>query len=964
MSGRTLRDVEAFAAEILRRYFCDSDVEFLISTFADDIVWLGAGEKQKAKGREKVAACFRVDKEKLLPFDTYDGEYHSLELGGGCYLCEGLSRLTAKEGKDMYFKTQQRITFIFRENREKGGRLETVHIHNSIPFAELRDDELSPIEAAKTNYQELEKELRRKNYEYEQQAKFLSELYNTVPCGIIQFSADEKHEVIHVNRMVWKLYGYASEEEYRREVKNPLQKVLDKDKEKIIKTIDGLKLGGENAVYVRESVRKNGEKVWISVAMGRITNADGQEVIQAVFTDVTQIKTLEIAQKRDQLMENRSLRAAICTAYPLIMSVNLTRNSYKCFIEEQEQYTKEREGVYSELMADTLDDVYPSYQADYGANFDRDSIIKRFVKGDREIYMELQEKGIDGEYHWISIHVIYVENPFSDDILAIQLVKVLDSQRAEQARQEQLLRDALAFANAANRAKSDFLSRMSHDIRTPMNAIIGMSTIGQMKAKGLNEVQECFRKIDTSSQFLLSLINDILDMSKIETGKMKITLQKFSFRDLIGEINQIIYPQALERRLSFEIYHEEPLAGAYIGDVLRIKQILMNLLSNALKFTPPGGSIRIEILEKKRAGGFPCVQFTVRDTGIGMSREFRRKLFQPFEQESPEVARNKVGSGLGLSIVYNLVQMMGGMIEVDSEKNKGSAFTIVLPLQPVREEERQNGREENAFLEGLRVLAVDDDEKIGRQTASLLKHNGAETVFADSGSHALEAVETAVKKGKPFDIAVIDWEMPDMDGVETARRIRKLAGTDQMRLMISSYDWSCFEEEAKEAGVEGFLSKPLFGASVYETFFQASSQDQEREEKKEKNIFHFNGQRVLLVEDNELNLEIGKTLLEMNGITVETAENGQQAVDMFDGNEKGHYMAILMDIRMPVMDGLTATRAIRSLKRQDAADIPILAMTANAFEEDKTAAYEAGMNGYLSKPLDIQVILAALEKYL
>ena len=959
MSGRTLKDVETFADEILRRYFCDSDVEFLISTFADDIVWLGAGEMQKAEGKDKVAACFSVGKEELLPFDMYDEEYVTRELGVGLYLCEGISKLKAKRGIQMYMETIQRVSLIFREKED---RLELVHIHNSVPFAELGNDELFPIESAKNIYKEMEMALDRKNLAYEQQAKFLSQLYNTVPCGIIQFTADEKHEVVNVNRMVWQFYGFESEEEYRSEIKTPLQMVLEGDKTQIVEILDGLVLGGKNAVYVRESRRKDGESVWISVAMGRIVNADGREVIQAVFTDVTEIKKLELSQEREQLVENRSLRAAICTAYPLIMSLNLTKDVYKCFIDEQEMYTASRSGSYQQLIAGSAARIYPSYQADFTVNFDRENVIRRFKNGEREVYMELQEKGIDDEYHWISIHTIYVENPFNDDILAIELVKVLDSQRAEQARQEQLLRDALAYANSANRAKSDFLSRMSHDIRTPMNAIIGMSTIGQMKAEGMTEVQECFRKIDTSSKFLLSLINDILDMSKIETGKMDITLDKFDFRELIEEINQIICPQALERKLTYEVYHEEPVERYYIGDALRLKQILMNLFSNALKFTSPGGNIFMDIREKKRANGFSYLQFCVRDTGIGMSREFRRKLFQPFEQESPEVARNKTGSGLGLSIVYNLIQLMGGTIEVESEKNEGTAFTVIIPLKLVTDDdEKERERKQRELLDGLKVLVVDDDEMIGEQTAIILNDIGAQTLFVNSGKKALQEVKTSIEKNALFDVAMIDWKMPEMDGLETARRIRRLVGPDTMIIMISAYDWSYIETEAKEAGVDCFISKPLFRTSVYEAFLQMI---QKNDTKEKADSYDFTGKKILLVEDNELNREIAKTLLEMYGFIVETAEDGQKSVKIFEKMGPGYYLAILMDIRMPVMDGLEATRSIRALDRKDAGTIPILAMTANAFEEDKIIAYEAGMNGYLSKPLDINMILNELANYL
>ena len=315
-------------------------------------------------------------------------------------------------------------------------------------------------------------------------------------------------------------------------------------------------------------------------------------------------------------------------------------------MDEQDSYTIQGEGNYTDLVEHSLLMIYPSYQEDYRDTFRREEILRRFEAGEREIYMELQQMGDDGEYHWLSMHVIAVENPFNDDVLAIDLVKLLDSQRQEQARQQQLLRDALASANAASRAKSDFLSRMSHDIRTPMNAIIGMTTIGQLKLEDSQVVRDCFRKIDTSSKYLLSLINDILDMSKIETDKMEIAHELFDFKAFAEELNQIIYPQTLEKEVSYEMRHREPLESHYIGDSLRMKQILMNLLSNALKFTPPGGKLGVDIREEKRANGFAYLEFMVWDNGIGMSKEFMQRIFQPFEQENPGNARNNVGLSL------------------------------------------------------------------------------------------------------------------------------------------------------------------------------------------------------------------------------------------------------------------------------------------------------------------------------
>ena len=960
MVKRSKEEIEGFAGKILTRYFCDSDVEFLISTFAEDIVWLGAGELQKAEGRDAVGACFRGGQDELSPCDMFDEVYETRELGGDIYLCEGLSRLRAKEGTGIVLDMQQRITFIFRD---LGDRLETVHIHNSAPYKDIQDGELFPVEAAKEKYRMLEFALERREEEYRQQANFLSQLYNSVPCGIIQFSTDTEHRVINVNRMVWEAYGFRSEEEYRQRIISPFQLVTEQDKEWIHDLVESLVLDGDTTSYIRKSYGVDGRKMWISVIMGRIVNADGQEVIQAVFTDITELKRMELEQEREQMIENRSLRAAICTAYPLIMSLNLTKDTYNCFIDEQDSSMWDRQGRYTEMLNQFGQRVYPSYREDYMNTFRREHVLERFAAGEREIYMELQQIGRDGRYHWISVQVIYVENPFNGDVLAIDMIKVLDAQRAEQARQEQLLRDALASAKAANQAKSDFLSRMSHDIRTPMNAIIGMSTIGQLKIGDIKSSQDCFRKIDASSRYLLSLINDILDMSKIETGKMELAQEYFDFTELIGEIDQIIYPQAREKQIQYEIYHEEPLEQYYIGDALRVKQVLMNLLSNALKFTAVGGSIQIYIQEQKRTNGFSYIRFCVKDTGVGMSKEFRTRIFQPFEQESPEAARNNVGSGLGLSIVYNLIQLMGGTIEVESEKNKGTAFTVTMPLKLVEDDEQKEGqRKQKELLNGLDVLIVDDDPVVGCQCTEILKDAGASTLWVESGFKAVDAVERHMKDGRYYDIAMIDWQMPDLDGLETARRIRGLVGPDTTIIMISAYDWSYIEEEARGAGVDYFIPKPLFRNSIYDAFAGAIGRSHPAEEKLEKADFH--GCRILLAEDNELNREIAKTLLEMHGMTVETALDGREALELFDRNPLHYYDAVLMDIRMPVMNGLEATRSIRGLKRLDARRVPILAMTANAFEEDKLIAFEAGMTGYLVKPLDIEVVLEEIGKYI
>lgn len=812
-----------------------------------------------------------------------------------------------------------------------------------------------------TERKERELQILKKNHEVESQARFLSQLYNSVPCGILQFTPDSSHRIVSLNPMVWKFYGFPSEKAYRDIVHDPLQMVLEKDSQWIGEIVNNMELGDGTVSYSREGWRVDGTRVWISVVMERIINADDIDVIQAVFTDITEIKTLQLEREQEWAIENRFLHAAICTAYPLIMSVNVTQNTYNCFIEEQGNFAAAPQGVFDELVEDSLPLVYPAYREDFAAAFTCRNILQRFQSGEREVYMELQQKGVDGEYHWISVHLIRVDNPHGTDVLAIDLVKVLDVQRAETARQEQLLRDALACAEAANKAKSDFLSRMSHDIRTPMNAIIGMSTIGQMKTGDPERVRDCFQKIDASSRYLLSLINDILDMSKIEMGKMTITHEKFDFTELVGDINAIIFPQAEDCGIAFEVHHQEPLNRYYIGDALRLRQILMNLLSNALKFTPRDGRIVVGLREQKRTNGFAYISFCVSDNGIGMSEKFKERLFQPFEQESPEEARNNVGSGLGLSIVYSLVHLMGGTIHVQSEKNRGTTFTVTVPLELLHDDaETERKRKNRELLVGIEVLVADDDALVGEQTAAILGEIGAHSVWVDSGFRAIEEVRASIARDRIYDIAMIDWRMPGMDGIETTRRIRELVGPDTMIIIISAYDWSGIETEARLAGADCFLAKPLFRSTVYDTFAHLGIvQHLPVVERWQES--RFSNQRVLLVEDNELNREIAKTLLEMYSVHVETAVDGREAVEAFVRSDQGSFLAILMDVRMPVMDGLSATRAIRKLNRTDAKTVPIIAMTANAFNEDRVRAFEAGMTGYLVKPLEIQALLRELE---
>ena len=1083
-----IQEVENLASSILRRYFNDNDVDYLISLFTPDIVWLGAGKEQKAEGFDAVCRHFLDEKNTFLRCRLWDEDYVTRKLADDCFLCEGTSELESVD-PGILFHIRQRVSFIFKRI---DGTLKIAHIHHSAAYDPIQSDELFPVKVAKNSYEQLTRLLTEKeqqielilhqipggtmicrhdegysfkwvsenfyrmmgfdslsdfmettkgayaslvypddlprlaeevhqskianvasHFEYRmirkngdiiwvhdvgrtftdsdgeqvtscfvtditkrverdarevstllditRKTEFLSQLYDTIPCGLVQMSIESGHRIINANRAAWEIFGY-TRDEYLQEKNDPFLHVLDRDKFWIHKRVDHLAVNGGSITYEREAVKKDGTTGWISVTIERLVNFDGIEVLQAVYSDISEVKKLQKEQEQERAIENRSLRTAIYTAYQLIIRVNLTQDTYEALSERDYVVNYEPYGYLSELMEEVIAGIHPDYRDAYTTTFTRQHMKTRFDKGEKEIYLEYQRMGADGVYHWISLTGIRIDNPYNDDVLCILLTKVLDDQRAEQAVQEQVLKNALSAARMASQAKSDFLSRMSHDIRTPLNAIIGMSTISQLKMEDPQVLADCLSKIDVSSRYLLSLINDILDMSRIESGKMAISSERFDFVELISSINAIVYPQAVAGNLVYQIHQHESLDRFYEGDSVRINQILMNLLSNALKFTPEGGKIDVYIRESRRSNGFAHIEFRVSDTGIGMSDEFMKRLYQPFEQETDDMARDKVGSGLGLSIVYSLVQIMGGTIDATSEKNKGTTFTVVIPLKlAASDDDREIAGKAKELLMDKHILIVDTDARASEQAVAILDKIGVRTSCVHSGMDAVETIKMAMEQGNPFDIALIDWEMKDLNGSELTRRIRQLAPPEKTVIVVTAYDWSIFELDARAAGVNYFLAKPFFASSFCETLLQLERDH--RLGNKKRHEQRYIGRRFLLVEDNELNMEISRALMEIHRMEVETAENGKIAVEKFQSFPPGYFAAILMDIRMPVLNGLDATRQIRTLPREDARTVPVIAMSANAFDEDKKRAFDAGINDYLVKPIDITKLLATLEKW-
>lgn len=512
----------------------------------------------------------------------------------------------------------------------------------------------------------------------------------------------------------------------------------------------------------------------------------------------------------------------------------------------------------------------------------------------------------------------------------------------------------------ANHAKSEFLSNMSHDIRTPMNAIVGMAAIATANISNMQQVQNCLRKITLSSKHLLGLINDVLDMSKIESGKMNLNMDQISLREVIESIVSIVQPQIKEKNQNFDVFIHDISTENVCCDSVRLNQILLNFLSNAIKFTPEGGSIRMSMFEKESPKGedWSRICITVEDSGIGMSKEFRDKIFESFEREDNNRVQKIQGTGLGMAITKYIVDAMGGTIEVQSEQGKGTMFCVTLDL------EKAIVQEEDMILPAWRMLVVDDDEQLCLSAVKSLKTIGVEADWTLDGESAVQMVEKRHLQHDDYHIILLDWILSGMNGIKTANEIHRKLGDDIPIILISAYDWSDIEEEARDAGITGFISKPLFKSTLYYSLRKFAGIADEKKIEYEDKTEDFSGRRILLAEDNDLNWEIAEELLGEIGFSMDRAENGKIGVEMFENSDIGFYDAILMDIRMPIMNGYEATETIRALDRADAAEIPIIAMTADAFSEDHKKCLEAGMNAHIAKPIDMQEVVKQLKKYM
>ena len=723
-------------------------------------------------------------------------------------------------------------------------------------------------------------------------------------------------------------------------------------------------------------VLRNGKDEWEHVNVVCLEREGGRPS-KALLSrqNITEVKEKELHIQAKMSLANRKERQyriaitsnALCT-FDFNLTKDLVERDIIRTINGQQISMLEKAGLKAPCKASACFRQWRQFVLEeslenYDKVADLSYLKERFAMGDGEVAVEYWEQDPTGALVCVRQSFLMVKDSDTDDIMVMVVTKDITETEKKQREQTQALQDALMQAQHANRAKTTFLSNMSHDIRTPMNAIIGFTTIAASHIDNREQVKDSLQKVLSSSNHLLSLINDILDMSRIESGKVQIKEQECNISEMMHNLVNIIQPQVKAKQLELFIDTFEVVNEDVIADALKMNQVFINLLSNAVKYTPAGGSVTFRIMQKTTfRHGYGDYIFTIKDNGIGMSPDFVDHIFEPFEREASATQSGIQGTGLGMAITRNIVEMMDGAIRVESKVGKGSTFTVELTLKLQDVEKNAAQMKE---LEGLRALVVDDDFNTCDSVSKMLKQLGMRAEWTTSGREAVYRAKSAYGEGDAYHTYIIDWQMPETSGVETARRIRSIAGEDVPIIILTAYDWSDIEEEATAAGVTAFCAKPLFMSDLKSALLAANNKSSGTEEEAAAwTLADFSGKRVLLVDDIELNREIAQIILEEAGFVVEFAPDGTDAVAMVEESEEHYYDVILMDIQMPIMNGYEATRAIRNMPRKDVKQMPIIAMTANALEEDKEAALKNGMDAHIAKPLDMEIFIEILKKFL
>ena len=831
------------------------------------------------------------------------------------------------------------------------------------------------------------------NFELNDQTIQLAEkIGRHMPGGFFIYKAGGNEELLYANQATLNIFGCKDLEEFKALTGWTFKgMVYPEDYIEIIKSIDvQIKESSENLDYVEyRIVRKDGSIRWVD-DYGHYTETKAYGGVYYVFiSDITEkraqkeltLKQALTAAKQqemekqtvlqDKLLEAQRTReqydkmiTAMASDYRSVYHVNLDTDDAVCYRADPNDKKQHKAGVhfsYKEAFTHYAENVVAEpYREGFLHFIEPENIRTGLAEHEIISYRYLAQREGREYYEMIrAAGVRHAEDRDDHRVHAIGLgLTVIDEEMRDSMAKNKALADALAAAKEANKAKTAFLSNMSHEIRTPMNAIIGLDSLALRNDKLLPETREYLEKIGESARHLLGLINDILDMSRIESGRIVLRKEEFSFRSMLEQINTMVMSQCGEKGLKYECRMTGGVSDYYIGDDMKLKQVLINILSNAIKFTEKGGNIVMTVERTATYGDQSTIKFVIKDTGIGMEKSFIPKIFDSFTQEDSS-RNNKYGStGLGMAITKNIVELMNGTISVESEKGVGTEFTVAITL---RNCEHQGPATSYIKPKDMRVLIVDDEEIAAEHARMVLDEVGISADCASSGAEALKMLELQHTKHEPYNLVLLDWKMPEMDGLEVSKEIRKRYSKETTIIILTSFNWDEIMDEALHVGVDSFLAKPLFASNVIDEFERIARKNN-MSLFREKRRADLNGKKILLAEDIQINAEIMKQILKIKGADIDHAENGRIVLEMFANSAPKHYDAILMDVRMPEMDGLEATAKIRALDRKDAKTIPIIAMTANAFDEDVQRSLQVGMNAHLSKPVEPEHLYRTLEE--
>ena len=797
----------------------------------------------------------------------------------------------------------------------------------------------------------------------EQTLSVIEEIGGHMPGGFFIYQAEEPEKLIYVNRAVLDIYGCADMEEFRSFTGFTFKGMVHPDDylkiaDSIVQQIGTNKDRMDYAVY--RIIRKDGEVRWVD-DYGHFTETKTYGGVYVVFiSDITE-KVLS-QEKHQKDLDN--MITAMASDYRSVYHVDIDTDDAVCYRVDPDDPNQTPEGVhfpyhdwitqYGSLYVDE------EYREGFLSFTDPDNVRAALATKDIIAYRYLARR--DGSEYYEMLRMAGVRHPKDRADHIVHAIGMgftdIDVEMRDALATNRALSEALAAAEEANKAKTAFLSNMSHEIRTPMNAIIGLDSLALQNETLPAETREYLEKIGESAHHLLGLINDILDMSRIESGRLLIRKEEFSFRNMLEQINTMVMSQCAEKGLHYECRVIGGVSDYYIGDDMKLKQVLINILSNAIKFTDAPGNVTLTVERTAVFGDHSTVRFRISDTGIGMERAFIPKIFDAFTQEDSS-RNNKYGStGLGMAITKNIVELMNGTISVESEKGVGTEFTVIVTLN----NSDQKGPVTNYISPNdLRILVVDDEEIAAEHARIVLDEVGIKADTCYDGQTAMHMLELQHAKHEPYSLVLLDWKMPDMDGLEVAKEIRKLYDKETTVIILTSFNWDEILDEAIHIGVDSFLAKPLFASNVLDEFERVARKNN-MSLYKEKKRARLKGRRILMAEDVFINAEIMRQIIMAREAEIDHAENGKLAVDTFAGSPAGYYDAILMDVRMPEMDGLEATAAIRALDRPDAKAIPIIALTANAFDEDVQRSLQVGMNAHLSKPVEPEHLYQTLEE--